>query len=102
MPTYTIKQVAAELQVSIPTVERWIKAKKINVIRLGYRTVRITDEELNRIKREGLEVTLAKGDKCDRCGKRSHELLPAYDSKAAKGTPTKNPDMICMTCAGKE
>jgi excisionase family DNA binding protein len=54
MPTYTIKQVAAELQVSIPTVERWIKAKKINVVRLGYRTIRITDKELDRIKTKGL------------------------------------------------
>ena len=54
MPTYTIKQVAAELQVSIPTVERWIKAGKIKVVRLGYRTVRITDKELDRIKTKGL------------------------------------------------
>ena len=54
MPTYTIKQVAAELQVSIPTVERWIRANEITVLRLGYRTVLITDKELNRIKREGL------------------------------------------------
>ena len=54
MPTYTIKQVAAELQVNPITIERWIKAGKINVVRLGYHTVRITDKELNRIKREGL------------------------------------------------
>ena len=55
MPTYTIAQVAEELQVSIMTVKRWIKANKINVVRLGYRTVRITDTELNRIKLEGLK-----------------------------------------------
>jgi len=55
VPTYTIAQVAEELQVSIITVKRWIKAEKINVVRLGYHTVRITDEELNRIKREGLK-----------------------------------------------
>jgi hypothetical protein len=30
------------------------KANEINVLRLGYRTVLITDKELNRIKREGL------------------------------------------------
>jgi excisionase family DNA binding protein len=54
MPTYTILQLAKELQVSIPTVRRWIKAGKVNVLRLGHRTVRITDEELGRIKRDGL------------------------------------------------
>jgi excisionase family DNA binding protein len=54
VPTYTIKQVAAELQVNPITIERWIKAGKINVVRLGYHTVRITEEELNRIKQEGL------------------------------------------------
>ena len=54
MPTYTMAQVAEELQVHIMTVKRWVKDGKIKVVRLGYRTVRITEEELNRIKREGL------------------------------------------------
>ena len=54
MPTYTMEQVAKELQVNVATVKRWVKAGKVKVVRLGYRTVRITDKELNRIKREGL------------------------------------------------
>ena len=60
MPTYTIAQVAEELQVSVMTVKRWIKAEKISVIRLGYHTVRISEEELTRIKREGLKQGRAK------------------------------------------
>ena len=55
MPTYTMEQVAQELQVNVRTVKRWVEARKVNVVRLGYRTVRITDDELNRIKREGLK-----------------------------------------------
>ena len=54
MPTFTIKQVADELQVSVRTVKNWIAQEKLKVIRLGHRTVRITEEELERIKREGL------------------------------------------------
>lgn len=55
MPTHTIQEVANELQVHEDTVRRWIKAGKVKVIRLGHRTVRITEEEFDRIKREGLE-----------------------------------------------
>ena len=54
MPTYTYAQVAEELQVSIITVKRWVKEGKINVVRLGYHTVRVTDKELDRIKTKGL------------------------------------------------
>ena len=54
MATYTMAQVAEELQVSLRTVMRWVKDGKIKVVRLGYRTVRITEEELNRIKTKGL------------------------------------------------
>ncbi len=54
MPTFTIKQVAVELQVSERTVRRWIAQDKVKVIHLGHRTVRLTEEELERIKREGL------------------------------------------------
>ena len=54
MPTYTMAQVAEELQVNVRTVKRWVEAGKIKVIRLGYRTVRITDKELDRIKTKGL------------------------------------------------
>ena len=54
MPTYTIQEVAKELRVHERTVKRWAEAGKIKVIRLGHRTIRVTDEELNRIKREGL------------------------------------------------
>jgi excisionase family DNA binding protein len=55
VPTYTMEEVAKELRVHEQTVRRWVKAGKIKVIRLGHRTVRITDEELKRIKREGLK-----------------------------------------------
>ena len=55
MPTYTMAQVAEELQVHVMTVKRWVKEGKIKVVKLGYRTVRITDDELKRIKREGLK-----------------------------------------------
>lgn len=55
MPTYTIQDVAKELQVHEDTVRRWIRAGKLKVIRLGHRTVRISEEEFNRIKREGLK-----------------------------------------------
>ncbi len=54
MPTFMIKQVASELQVSDRTVRNWIKQGKLKVVRLGHRTVRITQEELDRIKQEGL------------------------------------------------
>jgi excisionase family DNA binding protein len=54
MPTYTIEQVAKELQVHSETVRRWIRQGKLKVMRLGHRTVRITEEELERVKREGL------------------------------------------------
>jgi len=54
MPTFTVKEVATELHVHEDTVRRWITEGKITVIRLGYRTVRISAEELARIKREGL------------------------------------------------
>ncbi len=55
MPTYTIQDVAKDLQVHEDTVRRWIRAGKVKVIRLGHRTVRITEDEFNRIKREGLK-----------------------------------------------
>jgi excisionase family DNA binding protein len=55
MPTYTIQEVAEDLRVHEQTVKRWIKAGKIKVIRLGHRTIRITEDEFNRIKREGLK-----------------------------------------------
>lgn len=54
MPTYTLEEVAIELKVHKETVRRWIKQGKVKVLRLGHRTVRITEEELERIKREGL------------------------------------------------
>ena len=53
MPTYTIKQVAQELQVHPHTVRRWIRQGKLKVLRFGHRTVRITQEELERIRKEG-------------------------------------------------
>lgn len=55
MPTYTVQEVADDLKVHVETVKRWIRAGKVKAIHLGHRTVRITEEELNRIKREGLK-----------------------------------------------
>ncbi len=54
MATFTIQEVARELQVHEDTVRRWVRQGKVKVIRLGHRTVRITEEELKRIKLEGL------------------------------------------------
>jgi excisionase family DNA binding protein len=54
VPTYTIQEVADELRVHPWTVRRWIRAGKVKVIRYGHRTVRITEDEFNRLKREGL------------------------------------------------
>ena len=53
MAPLTIKQVAKELQIHPATVRRWIREGKLKVTRLGHRTVRITEEEFERLKREG-------------------------------------------------
>jgi len=55
VPTHTIQEVAEELRVHPWTVRRWIREGKIKAIRYGHRTVRITEDEFNRIKREGLK-----------------------------------------------
>ena len=55
MPTYTIQEVAEELRVHEETVRRWIRTGKVKALRYGHRTVRITEDEFNRIKREGLK-----------------------------------------------
>lgn len=49
---YTKKEVAEILKVSIHTVTKHIAEKKIAIIKLGG-AVRITEEELSRIKKEG-------------------------------------------------
>ena len=49
---YTIKELCFILKVSRGTINAWIAAGKINVVRIG-RLVRISEEELERIKRGG-------------------------------------------------
>jgi excisionase family DNA binding protein len=49
MALYTLPEVAAELRVSVPTLRGWIKAGRMNVIRLPAGTIRIASEELDRL-----------------------------------------------------
>lgn len=49
----TIEQLAEELKANPLTVRKWIKSKRIKAIKLGNHW-RVSDEELERIKREGL------------------------------------------------
>ncbi|HAV10370.1 MAG TPA: DNA-binding protein [Dehalococcoidia bacterium] len=46
---YTIKEIAGILKVTSVTVQRWIKANKLHVIRLPGGDIRIKDSELNRL-----------------------------------------------------
>lgn len=49
----TIEQLAEELKANPLTVRKWIKSERIKAIKLGNHW-RVSDEELERIKREGL------------------------------------------------
>lgn len=46
---YTLKQVAEKLQVTKQTLNNWRKANLLNVIKLGKRQIRITENELQRL-----------------------------------------------------
>ena len=48
-----IEEVAKEFRVSQRTVKRWIKAGKISVVRLSAGTIRIEEEEVAKLKRQG-------------------------------------------------
>jgi excisionase family DNA binding protein len=48
-----VVKAAQELQVSEPTLRRWIKQGKVKVIRLPNGEIRVPDEELNRLKTGG-------------------------------------------------
>ena len=50
----TVKQVAEELQCSIHTIYRYIEAGKIKAVKLN-RNIRIPDEEVEKIKKEGIQ-----------------------------------------------
>jgi len=50
---YTMQELADILRISLPTVKRMQKAGKIKLIRVG-RQVRISVEEVERIKGEGI------------------------------------------------
>jgi excisionase family DNA binding protein len=49
----TIGDAAATLRVKPSGLRRWIREGKVNVVRLG-RLVRISEDEIERIMREGL------------------------------------------------
>ncbi|MGB9844118.1 MAG: helix-turn-helix domain-containing protein [Caldisericia bacterium] len=49
----TVKQVAEEFQCSVFTIYRLIKKKKIRAIKFN-RSLRILEEEIERIKKEGI------------------------------------------------
>lgn len=49
---YTVKEVAKIMRVQPLTVRRWIDSGKIKVVQFGKNTtIRITEEELERIKK---------------------------------------------------
>ena len=48
----SIKQVAKELGLTTRTIHNYIKQGKIKVVRLSNRAVRISEEELKRLKGE--------------------------------------------------
>ena len=50
-----LQQVAEELDVSMSWLDKYIKAGEIDVVWLGG-VRRITDEEIERIKTEGIEI----------------------------------------------
>jgi excisionase family DNA binding protein len=49
---YTVNEVAKIMRVQPLTVRRWIDAGKVKVTQMGkYSTIRISEEELNRLKK---------------------------------------------------
>lgn len=50
---YTLKDVAAKFQVTERTVHNWIANGKITPFRPGGRSLRFTEEEINRLMEEG-------------------------------------------------
>ena len=55
---YSIKQAAALFACSPQTVQAWIKAGKIKAYQLGKRCAwRITAQEIERVRGEGLTIT---------------------------------------------
>lgn len=58
---YTIKQAAEIFQVHYRTILNWIKAEKIKAVKVS-RTIRITEEEIERVKNTfGFEQTQQNG-----------------------------------------
>jgi len=51
----TVAEVAEELRVSRITIKRWIKAGKLNGIRLTPHIIRIEEEEVDRFRAAGKE-----------------------------------------------
>jgi len=49
----TVAEVAEELRVSRITIKRWIKAGKLNGIRLTPHIIRIEEEEVDRFRAAG-------------------------------------------------
>jgi len=57
----TVKQVADRLQVSTKTVYKWMTEGKLKYVRVGTRTVRIEEADLDKfLKGEGENETLNK------------------------------------------
>ena len=48
----TIQEIADKLKVNQRTIRRWIKAGKLNAVKLSCNTIRITDEEYKRLLNE--------------------------------------------------
>lgn len=55
---HTLNELAARAGVSRKTVNRWVAQGRVEVIRLGSRTTRVTDEEIERVLRAETPVTM--------------------------------------------
>lgn len=46
----TVQQFAAELNVSVSLVRKWIREDRLKIVRLGYNLIRIPESELKRVQ----------------------------------------------------
>jgi len=49
----TLRQVAAEVMVSMPTIYRWLKSGKLKAVKMG-KVWRVGEDEVERLKKEGV------------------------------------------------
>lgn len=56
----TVREAAEQLDVSVPTVWRWVKSGKLPALRIGGRTIRIRRSEVDAITRASVRDPAAK------------------------------------------